>query len=63
MRRGWLYFASRSERLNEPVLIWPQFVATAMSAMVTFSLLPILQSSKVLMPYKNRIEIATPLLA
>ena len=34
MRINWLYFAVRSDRLSEPVLIWPQFVATAMSAMV-----------------------------
>jgi hypothetical protein len=40
MRRSWLYFASRSERLSEPVLIWPQFVATAMSAMVASSVSP-----------------------
>ena len=34
MRRSWLYLAVRSVRLSEPVLIWPQFVATARSAMV-----------------------------
>ena len=33
MRRSWLYLAVRSVRLSEPVLIWPQLVATAMSAM------------------------------
>ena len=33
MRRSGLYLAVRSVRLSEPVLIWPQFVATAMSAM------------------------------
>jgi len=35
MRSNWLYFAVRSLRLSEPVLIWPQFVATARSAMVS----------------------------
>ena len=34
MRMSWLYLASRSERDSEPVLIWPQLVATARSAMV-----------------------------
>ena len=34
MRRSWLYFAIRSERLSEPVLICPLLVATAISAMV-----------------------------
>ena len=34
MRMSWLYFAVRSERESEPVLIWPQLVATARSAMV-----------------------------
>src|SRR3989442_10462542 len=33
MRRSWLYFAIRSVRLAEPVLIWPAPVATARSAM------------------------------
>src|SRR4026209_2596344 len=40
MRRSWLYFATRSERAGAPVLIWPQFVATARSAMVTSSVSP-----------------------
>src|SRR5439155_27041844 len=40
MRRSWLYFASRSQRLSEPDVIWPQFVATAMSAMVASSVSP-----------------------
>ena len=34
MRMSWLYFAIRSERASEPVLIWPQLVATARSAIV-----------------------------
>jgi hypothetical protein len=34
MRISWLYLASRSERASEPVLICPQLVATARSAMV-----------------------------
>ena len=34
MRRSWLYFATRSERAGAPVLIWPQFTATARSAIV-----------------------------
>ena len=33
MRSSWLYVAMRSERLAEPVLICPAFVATARSAM------------------------------
>ena len=40
MRRSWLYLAMRSERLKEPVLIWPLLVATAMSAMVESSVSP-----------------------
>ena len=40
MRSSWLYFATRSERLNEPVLIWPARVATARSAMVVSSVSP-----------------------
>ncbi len=40
MRRSWLYFAVRSERASEPVLICPQLVATARSAMVASSVSP-----------------------
>ena len=40
MRRSWLYLAILSERLSEPVLIWPEFVATAMSAIVESSVSP-----------------------
>ena len=40
MRSSWLYFATRSVREAEPVLIWPQLVATAMSAMVVSSVSP-----------------------
>ena len=40
MRINWLYFAFRSERQGAPVLIWPQFVATAMSAIVASSVSP-----------------------
>jgi hypothetical protein len=40
MRRSWLYLQMRSVRLSEPVLIWPAFVATAMSAMVLSSVSP-----------------------
>jgi hypothetical protein len=40
MRMSWLYFASLSERASEPVLICPQFVATARSAMVESSVSP-----------------------
>src|SRR5215217_2782613 len=40
IRSSWLYFASRSERDSEPVLICPQFVATARSAMVASSVSP-----------------------
>ena len=40
MRSSWLYLAMRSLRLIEPVLIWPAFVPTAMSAMVESSVSP-----------------------
>ena len=41
IRMSWLYFARRSERDSEPVLIWPQLVATARSAMVVSSVSPV----------------------
>jgi hypothetical protein len=40
IRKSWLYLAMRSDRLAEPVLIWPALVATAMSAMVASSVSP-----------------------
>ena len=40
IRRSWLYFATRSERVGAPVLIWPAFVATARSAIVASSVSP-----------------------
>src|SRR6266436_9118187 len=40
MRRSWLYLAVRSERAKDPVLICPQFVATARSAIVASSVSP-----------------------
>ena len=40
MRSNWLYFAIRSLRLSEPVLICPLLVATAISAMVASSVSP-----------------------
>ena len=40
MRSSWLYFATRSVRLAEPVLICPAPVATARSAMVVSSVSP-----------------------
>src|SRR4051812_37666317 len=40
IRNSWLYLAVRSERASEPVLIWPQLVATARSAMVESSVSP-----------------------
>ena len=40
MRSSWLYLATRSVRLGAPVLIWPAFRATAMSAMVASSVSP-----------------------
>ena len=40
MRSSWLYFATRSLRHSEPVLIWVAVVATAMSAMVVSSVSP-----------------------
>ena len=40
MRSSWLYFATRSERAGAPVLICPQPVATARSAMVVSSVSP-----------------------
>ena len=41
IRRSWLYFATRSLREAEPVLIWPQPVATARSAIVASSVSPL----------------------
>src|SRR5262249_39895783 len=41
MRSSWLYFATRSLRAGAPVLICPQFVATARSAMVASSVSPL----------------------
>src|SRR4029453_6222675 len=40
MRISWLYLATRSERAGAPVLIWPQLIATEMSAMVVSSVSP-----------------------
>ena len=40
MRSSWLYFATRSVRLAEPVLICPALVATARSAIVVSSVSP-----------------------
>src|SRR5215472_12841358 len=40
MRISWLYLASRSERDSDPVLICPQLVATARSAIVVSSVSP-----------------------
>ena len=40
MRSSWLYLATRSVRLAEPVLIWPALVPTARSAMVVSSVSP-----------------------
>ena len=40
MRRRRLYFAIRSERQSEPVLMKPAFVATARSAIVVSSVSP-----------------------
>ena len=40
MRSNWLYLAMRSLRLSDPVLIWPAFVPTAMSAIVESSVSP-----------------------
>ena len=48
IRTSWLYFAIRSVRDIEPVLICPAFVATAKSAMVVSSVSPL------------RCEITTP---
>ncbi len=41
IRNNWLYFAILSEREAEPVLICPQFKATAKSAMVVSSVSPL----------------------
>ena len=41
IRINWLYFAMRSVRDIEPVLIWPAFVATARSAIVVSSVSPL----------------------
>ncbi len=40
MRSSWLYFATRSERDMEPVLICVAVVPTAMSAIVASSVSP-----------------------
>src|SRR5207244_11429106 len=40
IRRSWLYLATLSERDGAPVLIWPQPVATARSAIVVSSVSP-----------------------
>ena len=40
IRSSWLYFATRSERAGEPVLIWPAPSATARSAIVVSSVSP-----------------------
>ena len=40
MRNSWLYFATRSERDSDPVLICSALVPTAMSAMVVSSVSP-----------------------
>src|SRR5438105_7637243 len=40
IRRSWLYLATRSERDGAPVLICPQPVATARSAIVVSSVSP-----------------------
>src|SRR5687767_15667043 len=40
MRNSWLYLATRSLRAGAPVLIWPQLVATARSAIVVSSVSP-----------------------
>src|SRR5690606_10270855 len=40
MRSSWLYLAVRSERLADPVFIWPEPVATARSAIVVSSVSP-----------------------
>ena len=40
IRSSWLYFASRSDRASDPVLICPQLVATARSAIVESSVSP-----------------------
>src|SRR5213078_3867436 len=40
IRSSWLYFATRSERAGAPVLICPQLVATARSAIVVSSVSP-----------------------
>ncbi len=40
MRSSWLYFATRSDRAGAPLLICPQLVATARSAIVVSSVSP-----------------------
>jgi signal transduction histidine kinase len=41
MRRGWLDLGRRSERLNEPVLIWLRFVAGLITAAVALAAAPL----------------------
>gem|GEM_PF-2843801 len=40
MRSSWLYLLMRSPRAGAPVLIWPELVATARSAIVVSSVSP-----------------------
>ena len=40
IRRSWLYFATRSDLLGAPVLIWQVFSATARSAIVVSAVSP-----------------------
>ena len=49
MRSSWLYFATRSLRLADPVLIWPADVPTARSAIVLSSVSP--ERCEMIVPY------------
>src|SRR6266446_8632804 len=53
MRSSWLYFAVRSLRATEPVLIWPALTATARSATKVSSVSP--ERCEMTVPYPARL--------
>ena len=67
MRSSWLYLATRSERAGAPVLIWPQLVATARSAMNVSSVSPErcditeVQPLRVAMSTASRVSVSEPI--
>src|SRR5919109_2576043 len=53
IRSSWLYFAVRSLRASDPVLIWPAFTATARSATNVSSVSP--ERCEITVPYPARL--------